>query len=158
MDDLISRKEALKALEQARIYVSGLRSGKTILAEYAKQCREMLISSVRNVNGVDAEYVRHGAWITVGKSKNGTVTRKCSSCGIERKGINKSAYCRDCGAKMDLLECSEETVDALLNIGRNTHTKGHLEPLYVLDEEETFEQETCWTKENPYLKKESTND
>lgn len=153
MDDLISRKEALRALEQARIYVSGLRSGKTILAEYAKQCREMLINSVRNVNGVDAEYVRHGAWITVGKSKNGTVIRKCSSCGIERKGINKSAYCRDCGAKMDLLELTEEELYDVSNWRKQVTS-------FVLDENNdiTFEQDSYWPKENPYIKKESEND
>lgn len=151
MDDLISRVAAVNALEQARIFVHGMRNGKTLLADYAKQCRELLIDSVRNVDGVDAEYVRHGAWITVGKTKSGAPIRKCSVCKTERKGINKSAYCRDCGAKMDLLELTEETRDALLQIGKQTH-------LYILDEEKEEEPTEMWPKVNPYIKKESAND
>lgn len=109
MNDLISRTEALKALESTKTRVVGLRSRSTILTEYAKQCRDGLINSIRNVAPADAEYVRHGRWIVVGKTEKGSTILKCSVCGIERKGVCRSAYCRDCGGKMDIPEDISET-------------------------------------------------
>ena len=102
-NDLISRAAALKALQDAKPRVTGMRLGKVILAEYAKQCREGLSDAVRNVAPANAEYLRHGRWITVGKTEKGSIILRCSVCGIERKGISKSAYCKDCGAKMDVV-------------------------------------------------------
>ena len=102
-NDLISRSAALKALEDAKPRVSGMRLGKVILAEYAKQCREGFVDAVNNVAPADAEYVRHGRWIVVGKTEKGSTILRCSVCGIERKGVNKTTYCRDCGAKMDVV-------------------------------------------------------
>lgn len=142
-DDLISRKEALAALCGARIYVAGMRSGKVILTEYAKQCRAAMIESVRAVPAADAEYVKHGSWHVVGHTEKGTPIVRCSVCRKERKGIAKSAYCRDCGAKMDLVEITKDALDALLKIGQDAH-------FTVLDDEQ-YEQDGLWPKENPYL-------
>ena len=100
MNDLISREKALEALEEANTVVKGLRFGKTILAEYARQVREGYIDVVKNVPSEDAEFNKYGAWQTVGKSPSGSIIRKCTYCGKERTGRGKSAYCPDCGAKM----------------------------------------------------------
>lgn len=110
-NDLISRSAALKALEDAKPRVTGMRLGKVILAEYQKQCREGYVDAIRTVAPADAEYVRHGLWIVVGKTEKGSTILRCSVCGIERKGINKTAYCRDCGAKMDVVIYMDESND-----------------------------------------------
>ena len=102
--DLISRETALKVLEEAKVYVSGMRFGKIILKEYASQVREGYIDILRNIPKEDAEFIHHGGWITIGKSEKGSIIRMCSHCGTERTGISKSKYCRDCGALMDLPE------------------------------------------------------
>lgn len=117
MNDLISRKEAVEALQGARVRVMGMRIGSTVLAEYAKQCRDAMVDAVANVPAAEAEYVRHGGWIPVGKTDKGAVILRCSYCKTERKGISKSAYCRDCGAKMDLPAITEEDLDTLIKIG-----------------------------------------
>ena len=108
-NDLISRTTALKALEDYKPRVTGMRLGKVILSEYAKQCREGYVEAIHNVAHADAEYVRHGRWIVVGKTEKGSTILRCSVCGIERKGISKSTYCRDCGAKMDVVIHMEST-------------------------------------------------
>lgn len=100
--DLISRETALKVLEETKVYVSGMRLGKIILKEYVSQLREGYIDILRNIPKADADFIHHGAWVTVGKSEKGSVIRMCSHCGTERTGISKSKYCRDCGALMDL--------------------------------------------------------
>lgn len=100
--DLISREIALKAIEETKVYVSGIRFGKIVLKEYASQVRDGYIDILRNIPKADAEFVHHGGWITVGKSEKGSIIRMCSNCGTERTGISKSKYCRDCGALMDL--------------------------------------------------------
>lgn len=104
MDDLISRKKALEALEEANLSVKGFRFGKTILSEYSKQVREGYVDIVRNVPKEDAEMIKYGEWITVGKTEKGSPIRKCSYCKIEKAGRPKSAYCPDCGARMVWLE------------------------------------------------------
>lgn len=121
MGDLISRQKAVESLLRANIRVSGLRIGKTILAEYAKQCRDNMIAVIREMPGEEAEHVKHGAWILVGKTKKGSRILKCSYCGKERKGGIKSAYCMDCGAKMDLPHISDAAKEALLKMGENVH-------------------------------------
>lgn len=100
--DLISRETALKVLEETKVYVSGMRFGKIILKEYVSQVREGYIDILRNIPKADADFIHHGAWVTVGKSDKGSIIRKCSYCGTERTGISKSTYCRDCGALMDI--------------------------------------------------------
>lgn len=100
MDELISRERALEALEEAKLNIKGFRLGKTILSEYSKQVREGYIDIVRNIPATEAEPIRYGRWIVVGKTKKGSIIRKCSYCNTEKAGRPKSAYCPDCGAKM----------------------------------------------------------
>ena len=51
--DLISRETALKALEEAKVYVSGMRFGKIILKEYTSQVRDGYIDILRNIPKAD---------------------------------------------------------------------------------------------------------
>lgn len=102
MNDYISRDEAMKALRETRIVVTGVRAAKTILSEYARQCKDQYIGSLSDVPAANVTPVRKGRWITVGKSVNGVIIRKCSACETVRRGGVKSKYCRDCGAHMVL--------------------------------------------------------
>jgi DNA-directed RNA polymerase subunit RPC12/RpoP len=61
---------------------------------------------IKNAPTADVEEVRHGEWI-VTKYENHS-TARCSECGADfyyfNKGqyhIDQSAYCPNCGAKMD---------------------------------------------------------
>lgn len=49
----------------------------------------------------DVVEVRHGHWIKVGKTNGGSNILQCSVCGTVRKGVAKTRFCKDCGAKMD---------------------------------------------------------
>lgn len=111
MREFIDKGELLDDILNTTIHITGMRSGKTILIDITTKIREALINKVKDAPTADVEYVRHGKWITVGKSKSGNPIRMCSYCETKRKGVNKSAYCRDCGAKMDL---SEEAMDGQL--------------------------------------------
>lgn len=104
MSDYISREEALKTLEGARLYITGMRFGKTILSEYATQCRQQYINTLNSVPSADVAPVRKGRWITVGKTPTGVIVRKCSACNTVHNGGVKSKYCRDCGAFMCLTD------------------------------------------------------
>ena len=104
MSEYIKREDAMNALLDTKIMVVGMRAGKTVLSEYANQCRSQYINTLTNVPEVEVEPVKHGRWVTIGYSDSGSIIRQCSHCGIKRKGISKSTYCRDCGARMDLPE------------------------------------------------------
>ena len=104
MSDYISRDEALKALQDTRIVVTGMRAGKTILTEYAYQCKLQHLRTIIDIPSADVAPVRKGRWITVGKTPNDVIIRKCSACKTARKGGVKSKYCRDCGAYMVLTD------------------------------------------------------
>ena len=144
MGDLISRAKALDALHAARVRVMGMRVGKTILYEYAKQCRDAMIEAIASVPDEDAEYVKHGFWIPCGKTNKGSSILKCSSCGMVRKGVSKTAYCRDCGAKMDLPMATDEELEEFITMAFSANE-------LAIDNEETYEQESYWPKENPFL-------
>lgn len=100
MDDLISREKTLKALEDTHVIVSGLRFGKTILADYTQKVVDRCVDVIMDIPAESAESIRHGYWKTVGKSESGNNIRECSCCGRQRTGIPKYKYCPDCGAKM----------------------------------------------------------
>ena len=104
MSDYVSRDEALKALQEAKIMITGMRAGKTILSEYAYQCKLQYLRTLIDVPSANVVPVKQGRWITVGKSANGVIIRKCSYCDIVRRGGVKSKYCRDCGAEMCLTD------------------------------------------------------
>ena len=101
MDELISREAALKTLEDAKVYVTGMRFGKTILAEYMRQVREGYIDILKTVPSADASWTRYGSWKTVGKTEHGSIIRECTACGVQKAGRVKSDYCPDCGARIN---------------------------------------------------------
>lgn len=105
-NDLISRERALEALQEANVRVSGLRLGKTIMAKYTEQVREGYIDIIRKVPAEEAEMLRIGQWISLGKTEKGSSIRKCSYCGVTKAGRPASKFCPDCGAMM-LLNVNE---------------------------------------------------
>lgn len=56
-----------------------------------------VIAEVINVLLIDAEEVRHGRW-----EDRGSLSCRCSECGC--KANKETAYCPNCGAKMDEVE------------------------------------------------------
>lgn len=56
-----------------------------------KEIRDM----VDEAPTIDAEPVRHGEWFD-----KGSLSCRCSECGC--KNTRESAFCPNCGAKMDL--------------------------------------------------------
>lgn len=104
MSDYINRDEALKALQEARIMVMGMRAGKTILSEYAYQCKLQYLKTLIDIPGADVETVKHARQELVRTASNGTRITRCTYCKTERRNAGASAYCRDCGARFDLEE------------------------------------------------------
>lgn len=102
MSDYICRDDALKAMQEARIIVTGMRAGKTILTEYAYQCKLHYLKTLIDVPSADAEPVKHARQELVRTAPNGTRITRCTYCKTERRNAGKSAYCRDCGARFDL--------------------------------------------------------
>ena len=102
MKQFVDKDALILDISNTTPHVTGMRYSKMTLTDYTLKVRDSLITAIKKAPAEDVEYVRHGSWITVGKTKSGTYIRMCSHCGRQRKGINKSAYCRDCGAKMDI--------------------------------------------------------
>lgn len=97
MSDLISREKLKKEAESLRVTVMGLRSGKGILAEYAKHYRESFLRMIDEQPTV--EPVR-GEWAHIGGDE-----WCCSNCGhvISTEGIwekPEKKFCEECGADM----------------------------------------------------------
>lgn len=105
MEQFIDKDALILDISNATLHITGMRNGKTLMIDFAQKIREALIAAIEDAPTEDVERVRHGAWVTIGKSKSGSPIRMCSYCNTWRKGISKSAYCRDCGAKMDLPVC-----------------------------------------------------
>lgn len=101
MDDLIRRDDAIRAIEEEDIIVKGMRYSKVIFADYNRKMREGVIDILGSVPSANAKLVETGSWITVGKTKHGSIIRKCSACGVEKAGRVKSKYCPDCGAEIN---------------------------------------------------------
>ena len=78
MDDLISREKALEALEETKYAID---------------------ACIKKVKKIPSE-TKYGSWKTIGKTPSGSIILECTSCGVQKKGRPKSAYCPDCGAKM----------------------------------------------------------
>jgi hypothetical protein len=108
MEQYIDKAALIADISGAQICVSGIRSGKTLLKDYTTRFREALLNIVKKAPPADVERVRHASWISMGKTDAGSAILMCSCCRRERKGIHRSAYCRDCGAKMDLPSYSLE--------------------------------------------------
>ena len=100
--DLISRAEALKAIE--KLFVDGKFGIYNDGSEIFAKCH----NAISNVPAVDAEPVRHGTWEMRRKTiKTNFATLSgtyptCSLCGHAEFGMDKSTpYCPGCGARMD---------------------------------------------------------
>ena len=62
--------------------------------------QRVVLDLLDNAPTAEVEEVKPGEWIKIGKTKGGSNILKCSVCSKVRKGVGKSAYCRDCGAEM----------------------------------------------------------
>ena len=62
-DDLIRRGELAEEVKSLTVYVNGLRAGKGVLQEYAKQYRDSLLRIIDEQPAVDAVEVQE--WISV---------------------------------------------------------------------------------------------
>lgn len=106
---LIDADELFEHISHLSVTVTGLRSGKGILSEYAKHYRESVLWTVDEAPTVDAVPVVHGRWIdsvfcNVKQGKYPVVT--CSECEIAFCDLISNhhyiyRYCPYCGAKMD---------------------------------------------------------
>ena len=108
MSDYISRDVALSTLQEARIMITGMRAGKTILSEYAYQCKLQYLKTLIDIPSANVESIKHARQELVRTASNGTRITRCSYCLTERRNAGKSAYCRDCGARFDLDELDNQ--------------------------------------------------
>ena len=58
------------------------------------------LRELKSLKASETTEVRHGYWIVVGRTEGGSNILQCSACKKIRRGIAKTAYCKDCGAKM----------------------------------------------------------
>lgn len=89
--DLLS--EEIKSL---KVYVTGLRAGKSVLREYAEEYQKSILDIIDEQSTIEAEPVKHGQWLVDGY----TGKEFCSNCG-EIPECFKPNFCPNCGAKMD---------------------------------------------------------
>lgn len=101
MQDLIERRAALTALCE-----DCLQKYEGICPHPASRCVEF--RTIKQLPAIDAEPVRHGRWIPTeydSYADGAPVWDKyeCSECGHEHKGEEDTltAFCPDCGARMD---------------------------------------------------------
>ena len=78
MTDYINRDDALKAMQDARIMVMGMRVGKTVLSEYAYQCKLQYLKTLIDVPSADVEPVKHARQELVRTAPNGTRITRCT--------------------------------------------------------------------------------
>ena len=115
MDDLISRSALMKELEQRHLDDVFIKRGLQPMHAMSLECNRALKAQgdaigdvINNMPTVDAEPVRHGAWIKIARPLHGDNRRiyykyHCSECGgtaDDRHWLPN--YCPTCGAKMDL--------------------------------------------------------
>ena len=91
MNDLISRKSVLKAIEKLHVY------------GFATLDEDKLIETINKLPSVTLEE-KTGHWIDI-TNKNGTVIAlRCSCCENSPKRGISSDYCPNCGARMEASE------------------------------------------------------
>ena len=101
MSDLISRSALMQEIKSLTVIVTGLRAGKGILNEYAKQYRDALLRIVNEQPTIEAIPVVHGEWV-----KNDIGIYFCSECDSEAYwdtdyGQQLFPCCPYCGIRMD---------------------------------------------------------
>ena len=100
MSDLICRSALLEEVKSLTVTVMGLRAGKGVLHEYAKQYRDTLLRNINEQPAIEAVPVVHGECIYE------NYTWLCGVCGFlsfkgfipKEPGFN---FCPNCRAKMD---------------------------------------------------------
>ena len=102
---LIDANELFEQIKSMSVFVTGLRSGKGVLSEYAKHYRESVLRTVDEAPTVDAVEVVHAHWIYDDDEVDGNLQVHCSNCfaGDVHATWKKNdvPYCWSCGAKMD---------------------------------------------------------
>lgn len=98
MSDLISRSALKEEIESLRVMVTGLRSGKGVLAEYAKHYKESVLKLIDEAPTVEAKPSVTGEWLEYPSA----LYRKCSACKMEfeKQKVQSSNFCQNCGADM----------------------------------------------------------
>lgn len=98
MNDLISRDDAIKILNDGGVRIRTLRGGASGIWINLLDA----VVEIERVPAVEAEPVRHGQWINRGYVC-GEYKWECSVCGeSEWRGSTIGLYyCPNCGAKMD---------------------------------------------------------
>ena len=105
MSDLISRSALLEETKSLTVTVMGLRAGKGILHEYAKQYKDTLLRIIEEQPTIEAVPVVHGEWIFKNDGAYRQRRAYCSVCG-KRSGIGgiesnqRKPFCPNCGADM----------------------------------------------------------
>lgn len=94
MSDLISRSALKEEIESLRVMVTGLRSGKGVLAEYAKHYKESVLKLIDEAQTVEAKPIVHckdcehwGAWEFAG------ATDKVKVCGRAKYMVGENGFC-----------------------------------------------------------------
>lgn len=102
MNEYINKTKFLKQLRQELSEIDTVHHDHIDLE---KQMYEFAIKKVKEIDGEDAESVKHGHWICESLGF-GTYRYKCSECGSiygqsQIEEFRHSKFCGDCGARMD---------------------------------------------------------
>lgn len=98
--DLISRSALKEEIESLHVMVTGLRSGKGVIAEYAKHYKESVLKLIDEAQTVEARPVVHAKWLPIGMRAVGlySPTHYCSEC--KGHGFDYYDFCNNCGCDM----------------------------------------------------------
>lgn len=101
---LIYADALAEEIYQIHYYVHGIRSGKTLLIEYAEKFREDVLRAICKAPTVDAKEVVHGRWIQHHEHDPDwwgytDVHIYCSNC-MGESDSRAYNYCPNCGAEM----------------------------------------------------------
>lgn len=113
MSDLISREEAIEAIEEYADRLQMVNWKENPNVPYKVHSLNWCINMIRDMPSIDA--VKHGKWIKMSDADG--MYYCCSECGEElyrswsfdrefdifphKKSIEKTMYCSNCGARMD---------------------------------------------------------
>lgn len=101
MSDLISRKALFEEIKSLTVTVMGLRAGKGVLHEYAKQYRDTLLRIINEQPTIEAVPVVHGEWIKAENTWVCSVCHKENACAYDETLCRfTDFFCPKCGAMM----------------------------------------------------------
>lgn len=99
MSDLICRSALLEEVKSLTVTVMGLRAGKGVLHEYAKQYRDTLLRIINEQPTIEAVPVVHGEWIFDKYTAKFGNPYSCSNCNEEFGDTYN--FCPNCGSRMN---------------------------------------------------------